>query len=325
MFEEAENAIANLQTDVTEIDERLNAIDAKLDDMLLRLSALENEEPPVEDPDDPPVEDPDEPPVISTKPLINGDTSAWNLVFEDNFEGTELDQSKWSMSYWWDWKQIGSVNEGTGELQWYTLGDNIELRDGKAYLIARKEQVEGERDGRSVLFNYSSAIITTGKPRRGVAEKFPFQYGFVELRSRIPKGQGLWPAFWMLPVDEASRPEIDIFEFLGHETTIDRLHYHYTISRGRQMDVGQHYPADDNGAVDYADDFHVFGLDWTSTYLRWYVDGVMAWEIKANVPQEKMYVLINLAVGGEYPGSPDSTTPFPAEFVLDYVKIWNRV
>ncbi|MCC6983597.1 MAG: glycoside hydrolase family 16 protein [Bauldia sp.] len=248
---------------------------------------------------------------MSVRPL--GMAGDWRLILAEEFE--TLNPDIWSRCYWWD--DDGCTNLGNNELQWYRP-ENVEIAGGRLRLVARPEEVTGF-EGRS--FGYTSGMVTTGpdyqtsKPKR-----FSFQYGYVEVVARIPSGQGLWPAIWLLPSDWESRPEIDVMEVLGHRPDVLEMHYHYFEGRdrrsaGHEVEVG-----------DLSRDWHVYGLEWSREAIVWYLDGAEVWrfEERSAIAREPMYLLMTLAVGGDWPGAPDRSTRFPAEFLIESVRVWQR-
>ena len=244
------------------------------------------------------------------------ESNEWALVFDETFEGSEPDDHRWTDCYWWD--KGGCTNLGNAELQWYRP-DNIIVRDGVLVLEAREEPTrtsEGE-------FAYTSGLISTGRTNAEEAreDRFAFTYGYVEVRARVPRGAGLWPAMWLLPSDHEPRPEIDIMEVLGHATNVLELHYHFSVN-GLDRTLGR-----DRTVEDLSTGWHVFALDWSPQALVWYLDGEEEWRIvdPSIIPVEPMYLLINLAVGGRWAGPPDEYTTFPARFEIDHARIWQRV
>ena len=242
-------------------------------------------------------------------------TSGMTLVFEDEFTKTTLDESKWVDCYWWTID--GCTNAGNNELEWYT-SENVYVKNGSLYLEAREEIVVNfERD----LFPYSSGMVTTGRnvSDTSIPPKFSFQYGKVEVRAKFPAGTGLWPAIWLLPVTHISRPEIDIFEMLGHETNLARLHVHYLDESDERDSLGhaQFVP-------DLTDGWQTIALDWQPDHIIWYLNNEPIWEVTdpQAIPDEPLYLILNLAVGGDYPGPPDEKTQFPTHIEIDYVRIW---
>jgi beta-glucanase (GH16 family) len=241
--------------------------------------------------------------------------AGWALVFEEPFDGDKLESSRWTTCYWWD--RGGCTNLGNNELQWYRRG-NVVTADGVVTLEARQEIVRSSQGP----YDYTSGLISTGRTdAEGEREdRFSFTYGYVEVRAKLPKGQGLWPAIWLMPSDHLSRPEIDIMEMLGHAPDVLEMHYHFEVN-GEKRSLGQ-----DRKVADLSADWHDFAVDWGPEAIIWYLDGKEVWRIeeKAIISNEPMYLILNLAVGGEWPGDPDETTVFPARMEIDHVRIWQR-
>lgn len=250
-----------------------------------------------------------------SKPL--GQDDRFQLVFSEDFNAPTLNKDIWTTCYWWD--QNGCTNLGSKNLNWYTRR-NVSIEDGKLVLTARPEQVRGYR-GRT--FRYTSGMVTTGRlygePRS--ATGFDATYGFFEMRAKIPDGQGIWPAFWLLPSTLEPLPEIDIMEVLGHEPNRLWLHYHRLDRRGDKQSAGKSVRT-----KDLSKGWHVYGVDWSPEHIIWYLDGreVFRFTDRNAIPDEPMYIIINLAVGGEWPGAPDQTTVFPARMEIDYVRAWQK-
>ena len=233
------------------------------------------------------------------------------------FEEHELDPDRWTTCYWWD--DNGCTNLANNEQQWYRP-ENISIEDGSLVLTARREEVIGW-EGRE--FPYTSGLVTTGRyydehPRN---VRFAATEGIFEMRARIPGGKGMWPAFWLLPTSLESEPEIDIMEVLGHRPHVLELHFQYLDDRGRDVSVGHEVRTSD-----LTKDWHVYGVDWSSERIVWYLDGKEVWRYtdRRRIPDEPMYIIVNLAVGGDWPGNPDSSTEFPARMEVDYVRAWSR-
>jgi len=239
------------------------------------------------------------------------------LLFSDGFDGTSLNTDKWTTCYWWG-DGTGCTNSGNKELTWH-LPEEVLVSDGTLKLRAQKRTVT---DSQGKSYGYTSGMVTTG---RGTADdpaldKFAFQYGYAEIRAKVAKGQGLWSSFWLLPADQGWPPEIDVMSVRGSETDQVRMSVYYFAPDGSQGRTVRSWSGPDLSA-----DWHTFGLDWRPDGLDWYVDGVKrASEPNAShVPAQPMYLVIDLAVGGSFPGAPDSTTSFPSYFEVDYVKVWN--
>lgn len=246
-----------------------------------------------------------------------GQDGAFHLVFRDEFDGETLDLSRWTTCYWWD--DNGCTNLGNNEMQWYRP-ENVSLADGNLVIEARPEEVVGWK-GR--MFPYTSGIVTTGLyyEEDPSQVRFATTYGYFEIRAKVPAGQGLWSAFWTLPVTRESKPEIDVMEVLGHRADVLEMHFHYRNDKGDSRSVGHEVET-----VDLASDWQVYGLEWSEEAIVWYLNGEEVWryEEKERIPSEPLYLLLNLAVGGDWPGAPDETTVFPAHYVIDYVRVWQR-
>lgn len=244
----------------------------------------------------------------------------YELLWHDEFNGTEMDESIWS----YDPHEPGWTN---AELQEYTTStDNVFVRDGKLVLKAIKSQTANGRD-----------YYTSGKVK--TRDKEDFMYGKVVVSAKIPKGQGLWPAIWMMPSWESTYGnwpkcgEIDIMEVLGNQPNLTYSTIHYGEPHAQQQGT---YTL---GEGSFADDFHEFSVDWEPAKMCFYVDGnliltVTDWFTADPGAKEKafpapfnqnFYVQLNLAVGGTWPGNPDSTTDFDkAEFEIDYVRVYQK-
>ncbi|MCR2804380.1 carbohydrate binding domain-containing protein [Paenibacillus soyae] len=244
---------------------------------------------------------------------------AWDLVWEDEFDGTSIDASKWNFVQ-------GGGGYGNNELQHYTnRPENARIEEGHLVLEALKEDYQGNA--------YTSAKLTT-------EGKGDWIYGKFEVRARMPQGKGIWPAIWMMPTDQnlySSWPasgEIDIMELLGHEP--DKIYG--TLHYGQPHEHAQGSYTLSDGST-FADGFHTYGVEWEPGEFRFYVDGVLYakqnnWFSKN--PQEggeytypapfdrDFFMQLNLAVGGDWPGNPDPSTVFPQKMLVDYVRVYER-
>jgi beta-glucanase (GH16 family) len=242
----------------------------------------------------------------------------WNLVWSDEFDGPDIDMSKWSY-------EVNGQGGGNNELQYYTdRPTNSFIQDGKLVIQALKETYTGPDGTR----NYTSARMRT-------KYKGEWTYGRFEARMKLPYGQGLWPAFWMLPTDSpyggwAASGEIDIMEILGDQPNklYGTIHYHGEWPNNWSSGGSYTLPSGD-----FSQDFHVFALEWEPGMMRWYVDGInystkTSWDTTSGAPfpapfDVPFHILLNVAVGGNWPGSPDDTTVFPQQMVVDYVRVYS--
>lgn len=244
--------------------------------------------------------------------------SLWTLVWADEFDGTQLDPSRWSFQVG-DGCDIDLCGWGNNELQWYQP-QNVTVSGGFLTITARPESVGGR--------SYTSARIRT-------LGKGDWRYGRIDVRARLPTGRGLWPAIWMLPSENryggwAASGEIDIVELVGHEP--DRVHgtLHYGGEWPDNVYSGAPFVLQTGS---FADRFHTFTLEWEEGVFRWYVDGVHYqtqtdwYSSGAPYPapfNQPFHLVMNVAVGGDWPGSPDARTVFPQSMVVDFVRVYER-
>ncbi len=258
---------------------------------------------------------PSEPEVPADEPA---DTGVWTLVWQDEFDGPGLDLTKWSVQSG-DGCDLGICGWGNNELQWYQ-SENAVTANGILTITARREAVGGKP--------YTSARLRT-------SGKGDWTYARVEARARLPQGQGMWPALWMLPTDNvyggwAASGEIDIMELLGHEPATVHGTLHYGGAWPNNVSSGESFTLPFGT---FADDFHVFSLEWEEGVIRWFVDGALYqtqthWSTSGfSFPapfDRRFHLLLNLAVGGNWPGDPDATTEFPQHFEIDWVRVYQR-
>lgn len=234
------------------------------------------------------------PPLFAEPAQPPRDLPGWKLVWNDEFEGTAFDEAKWNVME----KKLHKNKE-----QQYYAADECYVEKGCAVLRSQKREMDGRP--------YTSGHIDT----RG---KFSFEYGRVEVRAKLPKGKGIWPAHWMLPEDRRWPPEIDIMEMLGHKPNRILMTVHF-----RQLDKPAHSGFSYVGP-DYSEDFHTFAVEWEPDRLTWYIDGKRRHFSKLHSPDTPFFIILNTAVGGILPGNPDETTVFPVYHYIDYVRVWKR-
>ena len=264
-------------------------------------------------------------PVATSTPVPSATATqpARTLLFADEFDGASLDGNKWSTCYWWSAPDNGCTIGSNAELEWYQPSGAL-VSDGTLKLRAERRTVVAQPSGKT--YDYTSGMVTTGGIEHVRAPQFAFTYGYAEARVKVPAGRGLWPAFWLLPKDGLpnsspdSRPEIDVVEIIGDKPAEANFNFHYRTASGATGDRGSEWVG-----PDFSAGWHTFAIDWHPGAIVWYVDGVERWRFAdaANVPAEPMYLLLNLAVGGTWPGSPDASTAFPADYQVDYVRVWD--
>lgn len=233
------------------------------------------------------------------------------LIFSDEFESASIDGTKWVF-------ETGSGGWGNNELQYYTdRADNARIEGGNLVIEARQESYGGSA--------YTSARMKT-------QGRFSAMYGRVEAKIKLPYGQGIWPAFWMLGDDIGTVGwpacgEIDIMEMIGggedrDDTVYGTAHWEYN----GHASYGGHTELPDPQY--FYEQYHVFAIEWDSNYIRWYLDGVQYHVIDitpADLSElnQDYFIILNIAVGGNWPGSPDGTTVFPQRMYVDWVRWYN--
>ncbi len=239
----------------------------------------------------------------------------WELIWSDDFSGNSLNTDYWSYQFGTGSAE-GLSGWGNAELQYYTdRPENVFVQDGFLHIVARQEAFGG--------MDYTSARIRT-------IDNVDFRYGRVEIRAKAPFGQGIWPALWMMPTDDIyggwpGSGEIDIMELIGHEPNI----IHGTIHYGPPHTFSGGAYTLPSGT--FNDDFNVFAIEWETGEIRWYINDVLyhretEWfSAGQGFPapfDQRFHLIFNVAVGGNWPGSPDATTTFPQEMVVDYVRVY---
>jgi len=218
--------------------------------------------------------------------------AGWHMIWHDEFEGDSIDLSKWRVE--------DAALVKNNELQYYTP-EEVYVHDGVLTLRSSKQEM-GSRE-------YTSGLVET----KG---KFSFQYGRVEIRAKLPKGRGIWPAHWMMPTSGKWPPEIDIMELIGHQPTVVYMSLHTGVWPAKKH-FGKLYIG-----PDFSEDFHEFVVEWDEDQICWYVDGEGRCQTGEDIPKEPFYVILNTAVGGSWPGNPNKRTKFPQYHEIDYVRVY---
>ena len=230
-----------------------------------------------------------------------------SLIWQDEFEGNQVDLSNWKFETGGEWSN--------NELQYYKK-ENTSIVDGHLVIEARNEAYGGHQ--------YTSSRMITH-------DKFDFQYGRVDIRAALPYGKGLWPALWMLGEDIYTTGwpacgEIDIMELVGGTGSDNQVHgtAHWSNS-GQHASAGGHYAL--SQGIFY-DEFHVFSLEWSATQLKWYVNDIHYYTLDitssglSELRDHPFFFIFNVAVGGDWPGNPTSTTVFPQRMIVDYIRVF---
>lgn len=240
----------------------------------------------------------------------------YNLVWADEFEGDTLDLNSWTY-------EIGdgcpnNCGWGNNELEYYRE-DNTSLVDGHLVITA-KQQSFGSRE------YTSSRLVTKGKRQ--------FKFGRIDIRAALPEGQGIWPALWMLGsnIDAVGWPacgEIDIMELTGNipNRVVGTVHYGANVNQHQYISKDRYL----TGEGSYQDEFHVYSINWDNNIIEFLVDGEVYQTITpaslngAAYPFNKnQFFIFNVAVGGNWPGSPDASTAFPQHMIVDYVRVFQK-
>ena len=272
--------------------------------------------------------------------------SQWKLVWSDDFDGESIDKTKWDFDLgngFYNYEtNVWIPGWGNDELQYYTnRAENALLKDGALHIRALKESHDGH--------GYTSARLKTRK--RDGSPLFAKKYGRFEFRAKLPTGQGVWPALWLLPQDEKYGPwpasgEIDLMEARGQEPNKVLGTLHFGARWPKNNHISNDFVLPNRGTIG---DFHVYSLQWEPGEIRWYVDGehsstqnfwwssskgneaggldpaneaeLNAWPAPFDQP---FYLVMNVAIGGKFLGNPDKSTHFPAEMVVDYVRVYDK-
>ena len=240
--------------------------------------------------------------------------TGYDKLWQDEFSGSTLDASSWGFD-------VGGSGWGNNELQYYTNNrpENIYLTDGKLIIQAKKEAFSGRE-------YTSSRILTKGKRE--------FTFGRIDIRAKLPVAQGIWPALWMLgkKIDQTSWPacgEIDIMELVGKQPNKVHGTMHWGANTASRQSFTTNY-ALPSGT--FADKFHVYSIVWELDRIEIFMDDISYCKFdKSKVGSaaypfnEPFFFIFNIAVGGDWPGSPDATTAFPQQMVVDYVRVFKKL
>lgn len=259
------------------------------------------------------------------KTLPGTSSKRLTLIWSDEFDGDVINESTWNFN-------IGNGCPhlcfwGNNELQYYKK-ENAFVENGYLIIEARRENVVDPTTGRT--HEYTSARLDT-------ISKFKVMYGRIEVRAKLPSGKGLWPAIWMLgeewTLENAkawpSCGEIDIVELIGSDPATIHGTVHAPFCYGARG-VTSHFSLPKGRS--FSDDFYVFAVEWTSEYIAWFVDDQLYHVVTRKemelrgckwVFDKPFHIIINVAVGGYWPGPPDSTTPFPVRMYVDYVRVYS--
>jgi beta-glucanase (GH16 family) len=248
-------------------------------------------------------------PTPTPTPTPTPSPGTWRLVWSDEFNGTALDRSRWIL-------ETGGHGWGNNELEYYTdrtgAAANARVEGGNLVIEARREDFGGRL--------YTSARMKTSAS---------WTYGRIEGRLRLPFGQGIWPAFWTLgnnigTVGWPACGEIDIMEMIGGSGRESTVHGTIHWDFNGYANFGRSF-----SGPNFSQAFHVYAIEWDNREIRWYVDGTLynTANITINGTEEfhrPFFIILNVAVGGNWPGNPDGSTTFPQRMLVDYIRVYQR-
>ena len=253
-----------------------------------------------------------------SKQLNEWNREGWDIVWQDEFDGASLDINKWS-------HEVGGHGFGNNELQYYTDDSSNSFVDNGLLHIRAKYEPAGIGSPNN-LRNFSSARLRT-------VGKGDWQYGRIDVRAKIALGQGIWPAIWMLPSDWIyggwpKSGEIDIMEHVGHDE--GRIHgsvhtesYNHIIGTQR---------TNSKLIEDVKTLFHIYSIEWSEQKIDFFIDDTLHYTFQNDFSNdfrtwpfnERFHLLLNVAVGGNWPGPPNNTTVFPQDMEVDYVRVYEK-
>ncbi|MDQ1655393.1 MAG: hypothetical protein QOD41_476 [Cryptosporangiaceae bacterium] len=259
-------------------------------------------------------------PVVQRSGTPAAQAAAWTMTWHDEFDGTAgtaPDGSKWG-------RDIGGSGFGNSELEYYTNSTrNAALSgDGKLVMTARSDDASGYSCWYGTCKYNSARLLTSGK--------FTQKYGRFEASIKIPRGQGMWPAFWMLgdnigSVGWPQSGELDIMENIGKEPNTVHGSLHGPGYSGGNSVTGPY-----SQGSPFADAFHQYAVEWSPTSITWFVDNIPYLtrgpaDTRGNpwVFDHPFFMILNMAVGGSWPGNPDGSTAFPQTMQVDYVRVYS--
>lgn len=238
--------------------------------------------------------------------------TGYTMVWGDEFNESSIDQDNWT-------HEIGASGWGNNESQYYTSrSENSFMNDGNLVIEAKEESYQGSP--------YTSARMIS-------KDKQEFAFGRVDIRAILPEGQGIWPALWMLGanINDSGWPvcgEIDIMELIGHEPSTIHGTAHWGPPGSTSIHEGEPYTL--SGGAKFSEEYHVFSIIWEPNSIKWLVDDNEYFSISPSIVNgsypfnAEFFFILNIAVGGNWPGYPDASTAFPQRMYIDYIRVFQE-
>ena len=256
--------------------------------------------------------------VSQNKETNDWEIEGWNIVWQDEFDKDSLDLTKWS-------REIGGHGWGNNELQFYTDSDSNSYVENGNLILKAQVVPQGIGSSRGLRYYSSARLRTYGKG--------DWKYGRIEVKAKVASGQGIWPAIWMLPTDWLfggwpSSGEIDIMEHVGYDLGVVHGSVH-TEAYNHKINT-QRSSARKIANVDT--EFHVYSIIWDKDKISFFIDDVQYFLFENDQQgnyktwpfDQRFHLLINIAVGGDWPGNPDNSTNFPRKMLVDYVRVYEK-
>ena len=256
--------------------------------------------------------------VSQNKDANDWEIEGWNIVWQDEFDNDSLDLKKWS-------REIGGHGWGNNELQFYTDSDSNSYVENGNLILKAQVVPQGIGSSKGLRYYSSARLRTYGKG--------DWKYGRIEVKAKVASGQGIWPAIWMLPTDWLfggwpSSGEIDIMEHVGYDLGVIHGSVH-TEAYNHKINT-QRSSARKIANVDT--EFHVYSIIWDKDKISFFIDDVQYFLFENDQQgnyktwpfDQRFHLLINIAVGGDWPGNPDNSTNFPRKMLVDYVRVYEK-
>ncbi len=256
--------------------------------------------------------------VSQNKETNDWEIEGWNIVWQDEFDKDSLDLTKWS-------REIGGHGWGNNELQFYTDSDSNSYVENGNLILKAQVVPQGIGSSKGLRYYSSARLRTYGKG--------DWKYGRIEVKANVASGQGIWPAIWMLPTDWLfggwpSSGEIDIMEHVGYDLGVVHGSVH-TEAYNHKINT-QRSSARKIANVDT--EFHVYSIIWDKDKISFFIDDVQYFLFENDQQgnyktwpfDQRFHLLINIAVGGDWPGNPDNSTNFPRKMLVDYVRVYEK-